>query len=661
VLLLNSNVPASVCATYFYDSGGPAANYGDGESFTKTITASTPGSLPQLTLSSFSTESANDVLTIYDGPDISSPVLAALSGVPAVPVTYTGGSGTLTIRFVSNGSTNAAGWRGAISCYQPAVYRSRASGNADNTSIWEVKSGSSFINAAFIPHLYDDSIIIQPGHTVTINTPVQLDQVWVKAGAVLKIAAPFTLNDGAGTDLQSDGALVIGATGRINGNGTLAVTGSLDNTASVNSNVFVKTAITGTAAQNIAAGGGFSTLYIMNPLVTFNMANALAVDSVIMNNGTGTATVTADNPAALLTVNKKLILQNGRLIISNNAVLNLAAGSLVEGGNATSFVEGPVRCNTNTAGLSTLFFPVGAVVYRPVTLNVTHLWAGLSVYQAEVFSTAPANRSLPGTVNAVSNKRYFKISNLGSQPVSNAAATLSYDSDDLVTDAASLRIAKDDGSTSWLDLGGAGTANGTGTITSAVNFASFNDFVLANALGGSNAFSVRWLQAGAKLLGKQVQIIWTIGNEVNISNYTVERSADGISFTDIAMVNANTVIAAEKQYEAMDRLPLKGINYYRIRQTAKDGRTSYSKIMQVNITETADFILWPNPAATTVNIQNRQTILRLQCFNSNGQLMYDVKPTAKQYTIPVQQWAAGIYSVKITGSGQVIQARFVKE
>jgi hypothetical protein len=41
--------------------------------------------------------------------------------------------------------------------------------------------------------------------------------------------------------------------------------------------------------------------------------------------------------------------------------------------------------------------------------------------------------------------------------------------------------------------------------------------------------------------------------------------------------------------------------------------------------------------------------------------MYDVKPSAKQYTIPVQQWAAGIYSVKITGSGQVIQARFVKE
>ncbi|MEP6725282.1 MAG: S8 family serine peptidase, partial [Bacteroidota bacterium] len=655
-LRLNSNTSASLCATYFYDSGGAMANYGDGETFIKTITASTPGSLPQLTLTSFSTEPGNDILTIYDGPDISSPVLATLSGMPAVPATYTAASGALTLRFVSNASINDAGWAGTIVCYKPAVYRSKISGNADDINTWEVKSGSSFINASDIPHAYDDSIIIQPGHTVTINTPVPLDQILVKAGAVLKIAAAFTLNDGMGADLQSDGTLIIDTSGSINGNGTLAVTGSLDNTASVNSNVFVQTAITGTAPQTIAASGSFAGLYISNPSVTFNMNNSVTADSLTMN-GNGMVTVTAASPSSLLTINKKLSLQNGRLVISNNAVLNFAINSTVEGGNANSFVEGPVRRNTNTAGPSTLFFPVGKDVYRPVTLDVTHLSAGLSAYQAEAFNTAPPNRSLAGTINAVSNKRYFKISNLGSQPVSNAAATLSYDLDDLVTDASSLRIAKDDGITGWLDIGGTGTANSTGTIKSAINFTGFSDFVLANALGGSNAFSVRWLQADAKLLGRQVQVTWTIGNEVNISNYTVERSTDGIIFTNVALVNATAVIAAEKQYEAADRLPEKGINYYRIRQTAIDGRTSYSKTMQVNVSETADFILWPNPATTTVNIQNRQPMSRVQCYNSNGQLMYDAKIAANQYSLPVQLWAAGMYTLKITANGNIIQAR----
>jgi len=41
--------------------------------------------------------------------------------------------------------------------------------------------------------------------------------------------------------------------------------------------------------------------------------------------------------------------------------------------------------------------------------------------------------------------------------------------------------------------------------------------------------------------------------------------------------------------------------------------------------------------------------------------VYDVKPSASQYTIPVKQWAAGIYHVKITSGNQVIQARFVKK
>ncbi|MEP6749471.1 MAG: S8 family serine peptidase [Bacteroidota bacterium] len=660
-LRMNSNNPATVCNTYFYDSGGLDSNYADDESFTRTVTALTPSSVPQVIFNSFSTGAGNDVLTIYDGPTISSPVLASLSGHPSVPLTYTGTSNTLTFQYTSNGSVTDSGWAGTISCYQPNVYRSRASGNADNVNTWEVKSGGSFINAVDFPHVYDDSIIIQPGHTVSINTATQLDQVWVQAGAVLQVDAPFNLHDGTGSDLLVDGSLLIGAAGNITGNGILTLNGTLDNTASANSNVFVRTEIGAGAAQTIAAGGSFGTLYISNPLVVINLANGLSADSIVISNGTGTVTITADNPSTLLTINKKLSLQNGRLIMGNNATLDLAVGSMTEGGNASSFVEGPVRNSTNTAGLSTLFFPVGKDVYRPVSLDVTHSSAGLSVYQAEVFNTAAATRTMPSTINAVSSTRHFKISNIGSQPLTAAAATLTYGLDDGVTDASSLRMAKDDGTTNWIDLGGTGTANGMGTITSTVNFTSFSDFVLANALNGANALPVKWLEVAAKMAGKQVQVTWKTANEINVENYVAERSADGISFDGVARVHASNSPAAEKQYQITDVLPLKGNNYYRILQTDKDGKYSYSKTVLVNVSETGNFLLWPNPATDAVTVQNSQAIIRLQCYNGNGQLMYDVKPAANQYTIPLQQWAAGIYHVKITSAGKVFQATFVKK
>ena len=111
---MNSNAPAAVCNSYFYDSGGLDSNYSNSESFTRTITTSTAGYMPQLTIGSFKTESADDVLTIYDGPDTLSPVLASLSGMAAVPVTYTASSGMLTINFTSNGAVNDSGFAGYL-------------------------------------------------------------------------------------------------------------------------------------------------------------------------------------------------------------------------------------------------------------------------------------------------------------------------------------------------------------------------------------------------------------------------------------------------------------------------------------------------------------------------------------------------------------------
>ncbi len=176
----------------------------------------------------------------------------------------------------------------------------------------------------------------------------------------------------------------------------------------------------------------------------------------------------------------------------------------------------------------------------------------------------------------------------------------------------------------------------------------------------NNALPVKWLAVTAKPAGSQVQVNWKITNEVNVTGYEVERSAEGISFTSVATLPASSARVIEKQYQATDALPLRGKNYYRIRQTDADGKYSYSKTVLVNRIETGGFVLWPNPATETVTVQNRQIMNRLQCYNSNGQLMLDVQPAASQYSIPVQPWAAGVYQVKITSGGQVLHTKFVK-
>jgi len=62
-----------------------------------------------LTFTDFSTESGNDLVRVYDGPNASSTLIGIYSGTN-LPAAITSSGGSMFIRFTTNGSTSAAGW-----------------------------------------------------------------------------------------------------------------------------------------------------------------------------------------------------------------------------------------------------------------------------------------------------------------------------------------------------------------------------------------------------------------------------------------------------------------------------------------------------------------------------------------------------------------------
>jgi len=102
----------TTCSGLFYDSGGASGSYGVSENYTVTF-CSTSGllyiSFESIVLAD------KDILTIYNGPGITSPVLASYqNGTFSGTVTST--CGCLTITFISSARVNAAGWVGQIGC-----------------------------------------------------------------------------------------------------------------------------------------------------------------------------------------------------------------------------------------------------------------------------------------------------------------------------------------------------------------------------------------------------------------------------------------------------------------------------------------------------------------------------------------------------------------
>ena len=179
-----------------------------------------------------------------------------------------------------------------------------------------------------------------------------------------------------------------------------------------------------------------------------------------------------------------LSFTSGKLVTSNAGYLILGSASVVNGADNTKFINGPVEITVASASQTTKAIPVGkGTTYRPLTLTVTQSAATATTYRAELFTSQAPNRSLPSTIDSISSLRYWTISKGAGASVSAARVQLSYGNNgvDYAADSSKLRIVKDNGSGSWLDLGGMGSANNSGAIESDTNFTSFGDFVLAYA------------------------------------------------------------------------------------------------------------------------------------------------------------------------------------
>ena len=114
------------CGGTFYDTGGPNDNYNNNENRVMSF-YSNSGCGIRFTFNSLSL-SQNDFLTIFDGPNTSSPVLTTLTWTSSIPAPLQSTGNVLTFRFTSNSTSNSPGWSASISCPNQPLATISASG-----------------------------------------------------------------------------------------------------------------------------------------------------------------------------------------------------------------------------------------------------------------------------------------------------------------------------------------------------------------------------------------------------------------------------------------------------------------------------------------------------------------------------------------------------
>lgn len=117
-----TNGSITACSGTFYDSGGSAGDYGYDENYTFTICPGTAGAKTKVVFSSFDIEDSYEYLEIFDGTSTSATSLGVYTGAygpGTVQASSSNSSGCLTFRFTSDDLYNYSGWEAAISCIQP--------------------------------------------------------------------------------------------------------------------------------------------------------------------------------------------------------------------------------------------------------------------------------------------------------------------------------------------------------------------------------------------------------------------------------------------------------------------------------------------------------------------------------------------------------------
>lgn len=166
---------------------------------------------------------------------------------------------------------------------------------------------------------------------------------------------------------------------------------------------------------------------------------------------------------------------------------------------------------------------------------------------------------------------------------------------------------------------------------------------------------------------EKVLIQWITAREEKASHYVIERSTNGENFSKIGRVAATNLNTIQK-YQFIDANPVKGTNYYRLRQVDQDSKAMLSKIVAVNIEkqtaqDTMNAQLYPNPSSTgnfTIVVPE-QTGEQVGVIITDmlGKTMFQTKANVNQQVIEVNAGSAletGVYLVHIfTSNGKSIK------
>ncbi|GAB3994291.1 hypothetical protein GCM10028807_31710 [Spirosoma daeguense] len=153
-----------------------------------------------------------------------------------------------------------------------------------------------------------------------------------------------------------------------------------------------------------------------------------------------------------------------------------------------------------------------------------------------------------------------------------------------------------------------------------------------------NSLPVRLVSFIGKVGNGLINLSWETTAEQKNSHFIIERSGDATSFEAIGQETGRGTTSSRQQYVFVDKSPLDGANYYRLRQVDIDGSTAYSKMIAVVYAET-------QPVLEILGNPTDKQPIRIQLKNLRPDNLRLTSMNGQSVPFDIQSESSNIYQI----------------
>jgi glucose/arabinose dehydrogenase len=175
-----------------------------------------------------------------------------------------------------------------------------------------------------------------------------------------------------------------------------------------------------------------------------------------------------------------------------------------------------------------------------------------------------------------------------------------------------------------------------------------------------------------KAVADNSKLEWVVNNEVDVINYSVERSLDNINFEEIGKVDAKNIPATNLTYNFIDYNAGKLANkvYYRVHSNENNGAKKYTNIIDVSFGALQNVYVnvFPNPVVekTTVTINAvADETAQLNVIDNTGRTIQTIDINLvkgkNSLQLDLRNYKTGVYYLDINGKSINEKVKLIKQ